>query len=212
MSRIKSILFDLDGTLLNTNLLVIRAFQHTLQKHLGITVSDEELYPSFGEPLTDTLARYNPDDIQGMLATYRAFDFEHHDELASFFPGAPETIKKLAEAGIKLAVVTSKHRYVASQCSHLPVIEDYLKAVITFDDVTNPKPDPEPILKALDILREKPARTLMVGDSPPDIQSARNAGTRSAVVGWSVFPFEVLVKEDPDYFINRFEDLLHLIK
>lgn len=212
MYKISSILFDLDGTILNTNKLGIRAFQHTFRKHLDLAVSEEELYGTFGEPLTETLARYGgAEKVSEMLETYRAFDFEHHDDLADFFPGVPETIEKLAGSGIKLGVVTSKHRYVASKCHHLANIDNYLKVVITYDDVKNPKPDPEPILKALEVLGEIPAKALMVGDSPADIQSAKKAGTKSAIVAWSVFPTAVLKREEPDYVIKGFEDLLNII-
>jgi pyrophosphatase PpaX len=97
------------------------------------------------------------------------------------------------------------------QCIHLHQIEKFLDVIITFEDAKNAKPDPEPILNALEILNEKPSNTLMVGDSPADIRGAKNAGVLSAAVEWSVFPTNVLKNENPDYYISNIKDLLYIV-
>ncbi|MCM3364392.1 pyrophosphatase PpaX [Niallia sp. Sow4_A1] len=207
---ISTVLFDLDGTILDTNQLVVASFQHTLKKHLNLDVDEKELKRYFGEPLTKTFQRYYSGNINELLHTFRQFDVANHDALTSFFPHAKEVIQLLSDKGIKLGIVTSKHNYMTSRCSHLDEISNFIHTIITFDDVTNPKPNPEPIEKALYALAESPEHALMVGDSVEDIISAKNAGVRSVFVSWSELKKEELV-DQPDFVLDDFLDLLKII-
>lgn len=208
---ISTVLFDLDGTILDTNKLMVKSMQFALKKHLDLNISDEEIHGFFGEPLTTTISRYTKNGVQTILDTFRNYDLEHHELLTHFFPGTKELIRQLHFQGINIGIVTSKHRFMASKCNHLAELDQYINTIVTFDDVTKVKPDPEPIMKALTQLEVQPSTTIMVGDSPADIQSAKRAGTYSAAVKWSVFPMNMLLQEQPDYILNMPSDLISVI-
>jgi len=200
-------LFDLDGTLLNTNTLVIKSFQHTFREYLSLEVPDESLYGYFGEPLKDTFRRFAPERVEELVRAYREFNIAHHDDLVNPFPGVIETITKLHQGGLKLGVVTSKIKHTAVRGLELCGIKDYFEALISLEDTENHKPHPEPIYKALEVLDLKPHEVVMVGDSPYDIRCAKNAGVSCAVVGWSMLPVEVMQAERPDHVINDLAEL-----
>lgn len=208
---ISTVLFDLDGTILNTNNLTVKSMQFSLKKHLNIHVTEHEIRSTFGEPLITTISRYTQNDIESIIDTFRKYDLEHHDKLADFFPGTKELISQLHQQGINIGIVTSKHRFMAFKCNHLAEIDQYIDTIVTFDDVKNVKPNPEPIIKALTLLNEKPSTSIMVGDSPADIQSAKRAGTYCAAVKWSVFPIDKLLQEQPDFVLNFPDDLLKVL-
>ena len=183
----KIALFDLDGTLLNTNNLILASFKHTLKKDLGIDVTDGELTPYFGEPLMTTLERFDRSLAPKMITTYRNFNHIYHDELTTIFPGVHETLVELKENNFRLGIVTSKIRSVAIRGLELFDIYQYFDCVVAAEDTKEHKPHPQPILKALDLLGvEAVQTTIMVGDSPFDILSARAAGIVPVGVNWSV--------------------------
>ncbi|GAB4269213.1 pyrophosphatase PpaX [Thermincola ferriacetica] len=205
------ILFDLDGTLLNTNTLVLESFRYTFKKHLGREVSDEELYPYFGVPLVDIMKVFDPDQVEEMIHTYRTFNQEKHDELTTLFPGVRETLTELRKKGIKMAVVTSKIRKVALKGLRLFSLDRFFDALIAFEDTEAHKPNPAPINRAMEILNHPAKRkVLMVGDSPFDIQCAVNAGVGSAAVKWSVHGIETLRRYKPDLVLSEFRDLVKI--
>lgn len=209
---IKGILFDLDGTLLYTNDLVIKSFQHTLKNVLNQDVTKEEIIPYFGEPLLDTLNRYSSEKIEELTTTYRAYNHENHDELTKIFPGVKEGLKSLKNEGYLLGVVTAKINPVAKRGLDLFDIYPYFDTFIGAYDTEKHKPNPEPIFKALENLKLKPEEVLMVGDTPFDILCGKNAGVSTAIVNYSEHTKEKLLKYEPDYFIDSFLDLVDLLK
>jgi len=204
----KNILFDLDGTLINTNELIIETFQYTLKKHLGLEVTAEMMVPFFGEPLIETLRRFDPGRADDMLRTYRQYNLEKHDQLTTLFPGTVETLSRLKRAGFKLGVVTSKMRLTATRGIHLFGLDRFLDVVVTFEDTERHKPLGDPIEKALTLLPGLPETSLMVGDSPFDLKCARNAGVKCAAALWSIIPQHDLIADDPDYLLEKIYDLL----
>lgn len=209
-NKYSCVLFDLDGTILDSNKLIIESFKHTLKKHLSLEVTDEEIYRYFGEPLRITLARYDENKLEEMLITYRKFNNDKHDELAAIFPGATEVIEELASENIKLGIVTSKLRRSALKGVELTGVANLIETVVAYEDTTLHKPDPSPVLKALNQLNHSTENTLMVGDSPFDWLCARNAGITSVGVGWSVHLPEKLVEGRPDIIINNFSELISI--
>ena len=106
--RYESILFDLDGTLLNTNELILHTFNYTLQEILGITVPKEQIYATFGRPLREIMVEFDAERADLLLTTYRAYNAQIHDEYVTLFDQVEETLAKLKDLGLKLSVVTSK--------------------------------------------------------------------------------------------------------
>lgn len=209
--RIKCVLFDLDGTLLNTNNLVVESFKHTVRKHLHREIDGEELYCYFGEPLIDIMRKLSPEQADEMVITYREFNLNKHDELTTPFPGAAEILADLSRRGFQMGVVTSKIRYMAERGLKLFGLDSWMDVLVGFEDTAYHKPNPEPINIALEKLDIPAAAVLMVGDSPFDLECAKNAGVLSAAVGWSVHPPEKLWAYKPDFFLNNFYELPQLI-
>lgn len=204
------LLFDLDGTVLDTRELIISSFQYTFTRLLGREMPAEAFYPYFGEPLADTMARYAPDRVEELLRCYREYNHLHHDRLVKVFPGVPETLAALDQAGVSLGVVTSKLRRTSLQGLKLFGLERRFQAIITCEDVLCHKPHPEPINSALEQLGMLPDRTWMIGDSPQDLACARNAGVTGVAVGWSVHPLTRLAQEKPAFVLSKFSDLMEI--
>lgn len=207
VAKIQGILFDLDGTLLNTNELVVKSFQHTLKRELNLDVAEDRLYQYFGEPLRDTLGRFAADRVEELVQVYREFNIANHDRLVTPFPGVEETVKQLSAQGLKLAVVTSKIKKTAMMGLKLCGLEDYFQVVIALEDTEHHKPHPEPILKALEILELEKNQVIMVGDSTYDIRCAKNAGIRCAAVSWTTLPQQIIQQEGPDYLVKDMMEL-----
>lgn len=204
----KGILFDLDGTLIDTSNLIIRSFQHTFNLHYGRPLTPEEVYAFFGKPLKAALEHYGPDKVEELTQTYREFNLAYHDQLTTGFSGVPETIKTLYNAGILMAIVTSKTKNTAIRGLKLFDMDKYFSVVIGHEECQKHKPDPEPVLLALEKLNLAPSDCLMLGDSPFDLISAREAKVKTAAVRWTEITWDSLLAEKPDYVLHTIEDLL----
>lgn len=206
------ILFDLDGTLLNTNDLVMESLKHTIRTHRGQEICDGDLYKYFGQPLVEIMADLDPGRADELVKTYREYNWEKHDVLTTIFPGVPETLAELKLQNIPLGVVTSKLKDLASRGLRLFGIEGYFDVVVAFEDTDRHKPEPDPILKALEGMHSSGGKqVMMVGDSPYDIICAGQAGVTSAVVDWSIHPKEVLSECKPDIWLKNFSDIIKYV-
>lgn len=211
MTDFSVVLFDLDGTLVDTNHLILTSFQHVLGQLLGREVPADEIYPYFGEPLPRTMARYAPDRPEELVERYRAYNITQHDRLIRQFPGVPEALAALHEAGLRLGIVTSKRSGLARRGLRVCQLEYYFPTVVGMDTTERHKPDPEPALEALRQMGEVPgAHVLMVGDSPFDILCGRGAGIKTAAVGWTVNR-PALEASQPDYWLESPADLVELV-
>jgi pyrophosphatase PpaX len=211
LEKINYILFDLDGTLLNTNSLIIESFKHTLMEHLGMEVGEEELTPYFGEPLEVTLKRFSKEEAQAMLETYRSYNKLRHDIITTMFEGVEETLMELKKRGKHLAVVTSKKKETALRGLRLFDILKYFSVVMAMDDTEHHKPHPQPILRALEQLDYDGSGAIMVGDSGFDILCAKAAGIKGCSVEWSALPRQIWEEAKPDYIIGSMEDILAIV-
>ncbi len=203
MNPIKTILFDLDGTLLNTNKLILESFKYSFRKRPDLVMPDELMFYSFfGRPLKEAYEIMTPGKSSSMIALFREYNLSHHDEMVTLFPGVAETIPQLAEQGYQLAIVTSKMKKTVLRGLNLFDLEKYFSAIVAEEDTINHKPLPEPVFKALDLLDCKADRALMIGDSVSDIASARNARVASVLVAWSNLPEDQLIKARPDFYLS----------
>lgn len=209
---ISTVLFDLDGTIVDTNELIITTFLHVIEKHLDKPYTREQIIPYMGMTLEEQLQIFSGQaEVSHLVKEYRSFNNEHHDELVREFPHVLEVIRELHQRGIKLGVVTTKIRLTAMRALELFGLKPYMDVIITVEDVKHPKPHAEPILTAVNQLKADPDSTLMVGDSPADLKSAHAAGVRSAAVAWSLKGSEFLQKYNPDYILKDMTDLYGLV-
>lgn len=207
---IKTILFDLDGTLLDSNELIQKSFEYTFSKY-GYSFSREEILQFNGPPLTETFSKINPKLADDMLRTYRKHNMEYHDEYVKLFPYVKETLYILKKHGIKMGVVSAKVHEGVRQGLKVTGIASYFDTVIGVDDVKNAKPHPEPVLKGMSDLNASTDSSLMVGDNYHDIEAGKNAGIQTAAVAWSLKGVEYLQKFEPTYIIHHMHDLLEIV-
>ncbi|MBP2018360.1 pyrophosphatase PpaX [Symbiobacterium terraclitae] len=211
MRNFDAVLFDLDGTLIDTNQLIVESFQHVFRSELGLEVTPAEIYPYFGEPLHTTLARYGPDRADELVAAYRKFNLSQHDRMVRPFPGVAGAVADLQAAGVRLGVVTSKITELALRGLRVCGIADYFPVVVGVDQTQRHKPEPDPALRAIALLGVEPGpRVLMVGDSPFDIACGRAAGCMTAAVGWAANPAPLAACR-PDFWIEQPADLVTVV-
>jgi pyrophosphatase PpaX len=209
-NKIETILFDFDGTLFDTNDLIIETFMAVLGKHFPGRYAREDCLPFMGPPLRETFEALAPENVDQMMEEYVKWNLENHDRLTSEFPGVSEVLKKLKERGLKMAIVSTKRNKTIHRGLDLMDAEGIFEVVIGLDDVTHAKPHPEPLQKAMDALGADPATTLMVGDNSHDIEGGRNAGTLTAGVAWSAKGRAFMESLKPDYMLDAIEDLLEI--
>ncbi|MBM7648763.1 pyrophosphatase PpaX [Bacillus ectoiniformans] len=212
MKNINTLLFDLDGTLINTNELIVSSFLHTLNHYYPNQYVREDVYPFLGPTLHETFHKMNPEAVEEMITHYRAFNHAKHDELVTEFEGVFETIRTLKENNYKLAIVSTKIRETVIRGLKLTNLDQFFDVIISLDEVTNPKPDPEPLYKALDLLDSRPEEAIMIGDNYHDIDGGKNAGTLTAGVAWSIKGKEFLETFKPDFMLETMPDLLDILE
>lgn len=200
-------LFDIDGTLVDTVELIVRALDHTFRKHLGVQISRDELRRTIGLPLHrqvrlfDHLVDFVPDH-RAMEADEIAY-YESHKHLEQVIPEALEALKEAKRAGMRVALVTSKNRLELETFLPRLNVNGWVDAVVSSSDVARPKPAPDSVLVALERLQASPSEAIFVGDTVYDIQCAREAGVRVIAVGWGAHPVEMLRAERPDWLFEE---------
>ncbi|WP_309091133.1 pyrophosphatase PpaX [Domibacillus sp.] len=212
MKNITTLLFDLDGTLINTNELIVQSFLHTLNHYFPNQYEREDVYPFMGPPLIDTFEALDKERTMEMVNHYRAFNHEKHDALVTEFEGVYETIRTLHENGYKMAIVSTKIHETVLKGLKLTNLDPFFDVVIGLDDVEHAKPHPEPVQKALAALGSKPEEAIMVGDNYHDIEGGKNAGVQTAGVAWSLKGRDFLNTYDPDYMLESMADLLDILQ
>ena len=206
--RYKAVLFDLDGTVLDTSDLIISSFKHTFHKHYKREIALSEIHAFFGKTLRAAMEYLGPDQVEELIQTYREYSLAHHDQMITVFSGVVETIHALHEAGVVMAIVTSKTKKTALRGLKLFDLDNYFPVIIGADQCQNHKPHPEPIQNALIQLKMRPEECLMVGDSSFDLISARQAGVKTAAVRWTRVSWETILLEKPDYILENMYGLL----
>jgi pyrophosphatase PpaX len=208
------VLFDLDGTLIDSTELILASYHHTLAVHGRPAVSDDVWMRGVGTPLRVQLAPWasSPEELQALVETYRDYNLSNHDTRIRPFPGIAELVREIRSAGIRTGVVTSKNREGTRRGLRLFGLEEMIEVMVCADDVERPKPHPEPVLKAVALLNADPATTIFVGDSIHDLHSGRGAGVKTGAVLWGPFRRDELTPAAPDFWFDRPEELGLLLR
>lgn len=210
--EINALLFDFDGTLLDTNELIIQTFIAVLGEHFPGRYEREDILHFIGPSLEQTFESIDAERAVELTAQYRTINKQLHDELITEYDGVTETLRLLKARGIKMAIVSTKRSANIKRGLALMGIDEVFEYIISLDEVKNPKPDPEPILLALEKLGASKEEALMIGDNYHDIEGGKNAGVRTAGVAWSIKGEAFLASYEPDFMLQHISDLLELTK
>ena len=211
---LSAVLFDFDGTLVDTTEMIHQSMRHAASSVLGRDdIPRETLLANVGQPLPRQMELIDAEKSELLLEAYRSHHEEHHDDLIGEFPGIEESLSRLHSAGIKVAVVTSKRRVsVEMALENYPGLRNVVDRFVTMEDTTEHKPHPEPLLRGLELLGDVPKdEAAYVGDSPFDVEAAKAAGLRSVAVSWGAFSEDTLRAAEPDHLVPDIDSAVDVL-
>ena len=195
--RYPTVLFDLDGTLIDSGAIILASFRHATQTVLRREIPDAELAALVGgSNIHDQMRSIDAGQVDELVRVYREHNEPLHDELEAF-EGIEHVLAELRRQGRRLGIVTAKRRKTVELAFAVLPLEHYFDVVVTSDMTERHKPDPEPVLTALERLGAGPAESAFVGDSPFDVASGKAAGVFTVAVAWgNIHPIENLAEAD----------------
>jgi pyrophosphatase PpaX len=210
--RFPVVLFDLDGTVIDSGAIILASMRHAAREVLGVEVPDEQLMAAVGGPgLEAQMQALSPDRADELVTVYRAHNEPLHDELICC-AGMDEVLVQLRDEGRRLGIVTAKRRQTVELAFARIPIEHLFETVVGGDETKKHKPDPAPLLLALERLGAAPDDAVYVGDAPFDVKAAKAAGLYSVGVSWGgIHGRERLEAEEPDALVDTTEELLGVL-
>jgi pyrophosphatase PpaX len=212
-ARPLAVLFDLDGTLIDSIELILNSAKHAFRDREGHVPSDAEWLTGVGIPLAAMFRRYARDDaeIDALIARYREYQLAHHDRLVRCYDDVVETVDFIRAAGHPVAIVTSKTGWLARRGLDHVGLGPHFDVIIGCDACDRHKPDPQPVFVALEQLGYQPDEAVFVGDSVHDMEAGNAAGVTTVAALWGPFTREDLVASRPAHYLNRIADLPRLL-
>ncbi len=210
--RFRVVLFDLDGTLIDSGPIILASMRHAAMAVLGREPDEELVRAAIGGPgLIAQMRDLDADRVDELVEAYRAHNEPLHETLESF-DGILDLLSQLKAEGRQVGIVTAKRRATVELAfARFPLLRD-TDVLVGAEDTERHKPDPDPILEALRILEAEPAAAAYVGDSPFDIRAAKAAGTFAVAVGWGgIHTPERLAEEEPDALVHTTEELVAVL-
>lgn len=213
-SRPIAVLFDLDGTLIDSVGLLLACVHHAFADFPGRRPTEEEWIAGIGTPLWSQMAAYADSEgqVRELTGRYRAFQRERHDELTTLFPGTLEVVQRLAARGHPMAIVTSKSNEMMHRALEHTGIARYMASAIGADSCTAHKPDPYPVQLALRELDRGAHEAVFVGDSPHDMNAGNSAGVVTVAALWGPFTREQLRPTNPTHYLDHVAALPALVE
>jgi pyrophosphatase PpaX len=201
------VLFDLDGTLVDSAQVILASFHHATQTVLQRRFPDEDILAQVGGTNLETqMARLDPSRVDELVQVYRAHNDPSYDRLACF-DGMVDVLAQLRSEGRRLGIVSAKRRPTVERVFEGAGIGEYFDVIVGSDATERHKPHPEPILHALELLDATPDEAAYVGDSPFDMQAAKAAGVFAVAVAWG----GIHRVEDADVLVESPEELLGVL-
>jgi pyrophosphatase PpaX len=207
--RFPVVLFDLDGTVVDSGSIILASMRHATREVLGEEYADEELMQAVGGPgLEAQMAVFAPDQVDELVRVYRAHNEPLHDELEAC-AGMESVLVRLHEEGRRLGVVTAKRRSTVELAFERVPLAHLFETIVGGDETERHKPDPEPLLLAAKRMGANPAETAYVGDSPFDVMAAKAAGMHAIAVTWGrIHDRARLEQAGPDAIVDTAVELL----
>ena len=206
------VLFDLDGTVIDSGGIILASMRHASREVLGRVIADDELMQAVGGPgLEAQMRALDPERVDELVSVYRAHNEPLHEKLVCC-PGMETALERLHADGRRLGVVSAKRRATVELAfEHVP-LGHLFEVVVGGDETERHKPDPEPLLLGAERLGARPEDTVYVGDSPFDIRAAKAAGMGSVAVTWGrIHDRSRLEREEPDAIVDTAEQLLAVV-
>lgn len=211
-AKIEAVLFDLDGTLIDSVEHIVACWQHTVLTCLGWEITREQVLPTVGRALVEAFEDLAPGRSAELRQVYRAYQKQSHDSMVTLATGAREALEALKALGLRLGVVTSKGIEVALEGLNLFDLAPYFEVLVTFEDSERHKPFPEPLLVASERLGLSPNRLLYVGDAVFDLEAAKAAGMPCVAATWGAGTRDNLLAAGPVAIIDSFDELPPLLR
>jgi pyrophosphatase PpaX len=210
--RFPVVLFDLDGTVIDSGAIILASMRHASREVLGEEPPDEVLMAAVGGPgLEAQMHALAPDRVEELVRVYRAHNEPLHEELVCC-PGMDDVLVRLKGEGRRLGIVTAKRRATVELAFNVLPLEHLFDTVVGGDETARHKPDPEPLLLAAERLDVNPKECAYVGDSPFDIRAAQAADMYAIAVTWGgIHDRAKLEAEEPDAIVDSAEELLGLV-
>ena len=209
------IIWDFDGTIANTNDIILESWQATFRNFLGHELPVKEIEATFGETLKHTLAEKLPHvPYEEGRDFYREYQETNCEGRVYVFPGVRELLEKLRSEGLKIGIATSRTANSFWKYTRDLGIDHFVDELVSMEDVKNHKPHPESITALLEKFGGKPEEAIMIGDTKYDIGCANAAGVDSVLVGWSHYVDEDAMLADgyvPTHRIKEPAELLNII-
>jgi pyrophosphatase PpaX len=206
--RFPVVLFDLDGTVIDSGAIILASMRHAAREVLGAEVPDEELMAAVGGPgLEAQMHALAPERVEELVRVYRAHNEPLHEGLACC-DGMEDVLLQLRNEGRRLGIVTAKRRTTVELAFAQVPIGHLFETVVGGDETDRHKPDPAPLLLALERLGAPAGAAAYVGDAPFDVEAAKAAGVFSVAVTWGgIHARERLEAEQPDALVDSPRDL-----
>ena len=210
--RFRTVLFDLDGTLIDSGAMILASMRHATRTVLGREVPDAELVARVGSThLREQMRALDESRVDDLVRTYREHNEPLHAELRAC-PGMLDVVERLHAEGRRLGVVTAKRHATVRLAFDVCPLERFLDAIVAAGDTERHKPHPDPVLLALERLGSRAEEAAYVGDAPFDVESAKAAGVFAVAVGWGgIHPRERVEAAEPDAFVETAEELLGVL-
>jgi pyrophosphatase PpaX len=206
--RFPVVLFDLDGTVIDSGAIILASMRHAAKEVLGAEPPDDELMAAVGGPgLEAQMHALAPDRVEELVTVYRAHNEPLHEGLVCC-PGIDDLLVRLKDEGRRLGIVTAKRRKTVDLAFDQIPLAHLFETVVGGDETERHKPDPQPLQLALERLGARPDETAYVGDAPFDVKAAKRAGVFSVGVTWGgIHARERLEVEEPDAIVDTAEEL-----
>lgn len=206
----EAVLFDLDGTLVDSLPLIFRTYRQVFDE-MGIPWNENSIEKMIGLPLKDIGKYFTGKEVSRFEELYQYYYHRDHDHFTRLYPGTLAMLSNLEKRKIKLGIVTSKGKPGTTRTTAFTGLDRFMDVIISAHDVLKHKPDPEPLLNAVELLGVHVSRAIYIGDSRFDILTGRNAGARTLGVTWGLASREELESLQPDGMLERWDELIRYI-
>jgi len=202
------IIFDIDGTMIDTQDAVKKSYRYAVKEELGRDLADDEILRIFGIPTLQALEALGVKDTERASGKFFESLFKYYREGMPVYKGIKEVLEELDRRGVTCGIVTSRNRGEVSNDASLGKMLKYFRYVITAEDTSKHKPDAEPVLKLLEVSGADPSGVIYIGDTYFDYLCAKNASVKFALAVWGA---ESSNGMEPDYVLGKPSDLLKIL-